>query len=356
MDENSTEIVEQNDASDAKNIDNAGNKAANVGAKAAEWTHKGTNAWKALAFILVAGLAGGLILNGVSQEDEVQAEGGWDEYFALVNEIQAFQSKKTAGNSSLTQGELENIQGFVDSIVDENEGVRSAMAAQVLMGDLYLETGMRILYSDREAADEHLNNAQTYYTDLTKDAPTPSQRMRSWLFIRGALGMSQAAEARLYSDPSEGKIYKVLDEDNAEKDVDAFEYHQTTAVNTLQTAKQLISKDEDSVLNKRLTQHIELIESLTRERWTEGDAIKSSNFYSWLAQYQPPVVEDETGSGIQLENNINTGGESDPERESEFEVKDDTDAAKDSDSPDDAQDNSSNEESEEENKTDTADE
>ena len=70
-------------------------------------------------------------------------------------------------------------------------------------------------------------------------------------------------------------------------------------------------------------------------------------------------MEDETGSGIQLENNINTGGESDPERESEFEVKDDTDgtdAAKDSDSPDDAQDNSSNEESEEENKTDTADE
>ena len=67
-------------------------------------------------------------------------------------------------------------------------------------------------------------------------------------------------------------------------------------------------------------------------------------------------MEDETGSGIQLENNINTGGESDPERESEFEVKDDTDAAKDSDSPDDAQDNSSNEESDEENKTDTADE
>ena len=118
MEENSTEVVEQ---SDPKNIDNAGNTAANVGAKAAEWTHKGSNAWKALAFIIVAGLAGGLLLSGMNQQDDVQAEGGWDKYFALINEIQSVQSRKTGGNRSLTQGELENVKEVVDGIVANND-------------------------------------------------------------------------------------------------------------------------------------------------------------------------------------------------------------------------------------------
>ena len=336
MEENSTEVVEQ---SDVKNIDNAGNKAANVGAKAAEWTHKGSNAWKALAFIIVAGLAGGLLLSGMNQQDDVQAEGGWDKYFALINEIQAVQSRKTGGNSSLTQGELENVKEVVDDIIANNVGLRSAMAAQVLMGDLYLETGMRILYSDREAADEHLTNAQTYYEMITETPPIPSQRMKSWIFIRGALGMSQAAEARLYSDPSEGLDYEISDDSDSTKDVDAFEYHTTIAIGALNSIKALISSDEQSVLYKRLDDQIALIESLTRARWEEGEGINSGNFYSWLAQYQPPVIEAENGSGIQLENNINTEGEIDPDRESEFNIKDDPDNAEADESVEDSQDN-----------------
>ena len=343
MEENSTEVVEQ---SDAKNIDNAGNKAANVGAKAAEWTHKGSNAWKALAFIIVAGLAGGLLLSGMNQQDDVQAEGGWDKYFALINEIQAVQSRKTGGNSSLTQGELENVKEVVDDIIANNVGLRSAMAAQVLMGDLYLETGMRILYSDREAADEHLTNAQTYYEMITETPPIPSQRMKSWIFIRGALGMSQAAEARLYSDPSEGLVYQIADEGDSIKDVDAFEYHTTMAVGTLNSIKALISSDEQSVLYKRLDDQITLIESLTRARWEEGEGINSDNFYSWLAQYQPPVIEDENGSGIQLENNLNTEGEIDPDRESEFNIKDDPDNAEADESVEDSEDTPAPDESE----------
>jgi len=349
MEENSTEVVEQGDA---KNIDSAGNKAANVGAKAAEWTHKGSNAWKALAFIIVAGLAGGLVLSGMNQEEDLQSEGGWDKYFALINEIQSVQSRKTGGNRSLTQGELENVKEVVDGIVANNEGLRSAMAAQVLMGDLYLETGMKILYSDREAADEHLSNAQTYYVAITKTPPTPIERMKSWIFIRGALGMSQAAEARLYSDPSEGLAYQIPDDDDSLKDVDAFEYHTTMAVGTLNSIRALISSDEESVLYKRLGQHIALIESLTRARWSEGEGINSGNFYSWLAQYQPPVIGDENGSGIQLENNINTGGETDPDRESEFNIKDDADKTEADESAEDSEDTSAPNESEESNTVD----
>lgn len=351
MEENSTEVVEQNEA---KNIDSAGNKAANVGAKAAEWTHKGSNAWKALGFIMVAGLVGGLILSGMNQEEDAQAEGGWDKYFALINEIQAVQSRKTGGNSALTQGELENVKEIVDEIVANNEGLRSAMAAQVLLGDLYLESGMRILYSDREAADEHLSNAQDYYDAITSNAPTPSQRMKSWIFIRGALGMSQAAEARLYSDPSEGAVYEMPDDDGSLKNVDAFEFHTATAIGALSAIQGLISSDEDSVLYKRLGQQITLIKSLTKERWEEGEGINSANFYSWLAQYQPPVVEDENGSGIQLENNINTGGETDPERESEFKVKDESEST-DEDNSKDAEDAPSADESDDSQPEDTDD-
>ena len=349
MEENSTEVVEQGDE---KNIDSAGNKAANVGAKAAEWTHKGSNAWKALAFIIVAGLAGGLVLSGMNQEEDLQSEGGWDKYFALINEIQSVQSRKTGGNRALTQGELENVKEVVDGIVADNQGLRSAMAAQVLLGDLYLETGMKILYSDREAADEHLSNAQTYYVAITETPPTPSERMKSWLFIRGALGMSQAAEARLYSDPSEGLAYQIPDEGDSLKDVDAFEYHTTMAVGTLNSIRALISSDEESVLYKRLGQHIALIESLTRARWSEGEGINSGNFYSWLAQYQPPVIGDENGSGIQLENNINTGGETDPDRESEFNIKDDADKTEADESAEDSEDTSAPNESEESNTVD----
>ena len=191
-----------------------------------------------------------------------------------------------------------------------------------------------------------------FHLKIQKNLPTPSQRMKSWIFIRAALGMSQAAEARLYSDPSEGLAYQIPDEGDSLKDVDAFEYHTTMAVGTLNSIRALISSDEESVLYKRLGQHIALIESLTRARWSEGEGINSGNFYSWLAQYQPPVIGDENGSGIQLENNINNGGETDPDRESEFNIKDDADKTEADESAEDSEDTSAPNESEESNTVD----
>lgn len=328
MDENSTEVVEQNEV---QNIDTASNKAANVGAKAAQWTHEGHNAWKALIAIFAIGLIGGLVYMNVGEVDGQAADAGWDEYFALVNEIQDVQSRKSGSNGgAFTQSELDSVKTFVDEIVGEHEGLRSASAAQVLAGDLYLHAGMRILYSDREAADGHLEIAEDYYKQIIGTPVPPSQRMRSWLFIRAGLGLAQASEARMFSDPAEGEIYELKganEDSEASEMVDAFEYHRRIALATLDRIRNQIGETKDSVLRNQMNQRIQLIESLSKDRWTEGDAIQSSNFYSWLAQYQPPVVEDEEGSGIKLENNINPGGEADPERESEFPLKDDEDSS-----------------------------
>ena len=328
MDENSTEVVEQNEV---QNIDTASNKAANVGAKAAQWTHEGHNAWKALIAIFAIGLVGGLIFMNLGEDDGQTADAGWDEYFALVNEIQAVQSRKSGANGgAFTQTELDSVKGIVDDIVAEHDGLRSASAAQVLAGDLYLHAGMRILYSDREAADGHLATAEEFYKEITQTQISPTKRMRSWLLIRAALGRAQASEARMFSDPAEGEVYELVDPTANSDDktmVDAFEYHRNVALNMLQLVQAQLGNENSNPLWIQLEQRITLIDSLSADRWTEGDAIQSSNFYSWLAQYQPPVVEDEEGSGIKLENNINPGGEADPERESEFPVKDGEDSS-----------------------------
>jgi hypothetical protein len=130
--------------------------------------------------------------------------------------------------------------------------------------DMELRDGARLVYSNRDLAEDRLTHAIDLYDRIAKS----SSGIGGLLHERVLLGKAHAHEILL----------------SCSKNVSEFNRHYTQAVTTL---LELVAFGTNPSIKANAERRKEMLQKFGSDTWTEGDTSPSS-FYSWLSNYEAP--------------------------------------------------------------------